>query len=307
MKILSKIKQISKAYTEGIYADTPANRKLGRVGMSYAEYSKKLKDDKEEKADRKYWLIQFDSGEEDIFTEDKMSKEKLVEEACKFAKEIAEANNYDEYKFDIQENTNDWEEEDFDKKQYDWLSIKAKKHNGKYEISVYDWRTHEYIRNDRQKREEKNLQQKIERDKEKLDKEFQERFGWMEEFLNYQNNKEKINIPNKVYHKAPPTLRENILKEGLKPQVGPSYSAHWEEKEEELIPVIFAYDKDKKEYDSTYDDDIYEIDTSKLDKESWNKDKDEYMYNTFGSIVYNKEIPKDAIKLIYRGTGNPTD
>ena len=54
MKILNKIKQrVSKAYTEGIYADTPANRKLGRVGMSYAEYSKKLKDDKEEKADKK--------------------------------------------------------------------------------------------------------------------------------------------------------------------------------------------------------------------------------------------------------------
>ena len=101
MKILNKIRQISKAYTEGIYADTPANRKLGRVGMSYAENAKKLKDDKEEKADKKYWLIQFDSGEEDIFTEDKMSKEKLVEEACKYAKEIAEANDYDEYKFHI--------------------------------------------------------------------------------------------------------------------------------------------------------------------------------------------------------------
>lgn len=161
MKILSKIKQISKAYTEGIYADTPANRKLGRVGMSYAEYSKKLKNDKEEKADKKYWLIQFDSGEEDIFTEDKMSKEKLVEEACKYAKDIAEANNYDKYEFDIQENTNDWEEEDFDKKQYDWLSIKAKKHNDKYEISVYDWRTYKYIRNDEQKREEKILNKNL--------------------------------------------------------------------------------------------------------------------------------------------------
>ena len=43
MKSLSKIKQVSKAYTEGTYADTRANRKLGRVGMSYAEYSKKIK------------------------------------------------------------------------------------------------------------------------------------------------------------------------------------------------------------------------------------------------------------------------
>lgn len=190
MKILNKIKQVSKAYTEGIYADTPANRKLGRVGMSYAEYAKKVKSEKEEKADKKYWLIQYNSGEEDIFTEDKMSKEKLVEEACKFAEDIAKANDYDEYKFDIQENTEDWEEEDFDKKEYDWLSIKAEKHNDKYEISVYDWRTHEYLRNDRRKREEKNFQQKVKRDKEKFEKEFKERFGWMEELMEYQKKKD---------------------------------------------------------------------------------------------------------------------
>lgn len=41
---------IEKAYTEGIYADTPANRKLGRVGMSYAEWEVKT-GKKEEKID----------------------------------------------------------------------------------------------------------------------------------------------------------------------------------------------------------------------------------------------------------------
>lgn len=189
MKILNKIRQISKAYTEGIYADTPANKKLGRVGMSYAEYTKKIKNDKEEKADKKYWVIQYDSGEEDYFTEDKMSKEKLIEEAYKFAKDIAEANDYDEYKFDIQENTDDWEDEDFDKKQYDWLSIKAKKHNGKYEVSVYDWRDGKYIINDKQKREKKNLAQRQKRIEEKTEKEFKERFGWMEELLKYKEQK----------------------------------------------------------------------------------------------------------------------
>lgn len=34
--------EIKKAYTEGIYADTPINRKLGRVGMGYKEYNEKL-------------------------------------------------------------------------------------------------------------------------------------------------------------------------------------------------------------------------------------------------------------------------
>lgn len=38
------LKNISKAYVEGIYSDTPANRKLGRVGMSYADYHENLKD-----------------------------------------------------------------------------------------------------------------------------------------------------------------------------------------------------------------------------------------------------------------------
>lgn len=47
MKILKTneiafIRNLTKAYTEGVYSDTPANRKLGRVGMSYADYAKKV-------------------------------------------------------------------------------------------------------------------------------------------------------------------------------------------------------------------------------------------------------------------------
>ena len=40
-------KYIEKAYTEGIYADSPLNRKLGRVGMTYtayAEYTQRKKE-----------------------------------------------------------------------------------------------------------------------------------------------------------------------------------------------------------------------------------------------------------------------
>ena len=33
-----EVNEIAKAYTEGIYSDTVANRKLGRVGMSYAAW-----------------------------------------------------------------------------------------------------------------------------------------------------------------------------------------------------------------------------------------------------------------------------
>ena len=44
MKIFNKFKInfLIKAYTEGVYADTPTNRKLGRVGMSYAQYANKI-------------------------------------------------------------------------------------------------------------------------------------------------------------------------------------------------------------------------------------------------------------------------
>ena len=37
---------MNKGYTEGLYSDTPANRKLGRVGMSYKKYLEKVKDEK---------------------------------------------------------------------------------------------------------------------------------------------------------------------------------------------------------------------------------------------------------------------
>lgn len=33
---------VHKAYSEGIYVDNPKNRKLGRVGMSYKEWTNKL-------------------------------------------------------------------------------------------------------------------------------------------------------------------------------------------------------------------------------------------------------------------------
>lgn len=46
-----EIKEVLKAgYTEGVYADTPANRKLGRVGMSYKQV-KKMEEAKEKAAE----------------------------------------------------------------------------------------------------------------------------------------------------------------------------------------------------------------------------------------------------------------
>ena len=40
--------ELWKAYTEGLYSDTPLNRKMGRVGMSYVEYFQRTKAQDEE-------------------------------------------------------------------------------------------------------------------------------------------------------------------------------------------------------------------------------------------------------------------
>lgn len=48
----SDIKETEKAYTEGVYSDSPLNRKMGRVGITYAAYANKVNktssDDKKE-------------------------------------------------------------------------------------------------------------------------------------------------------------------------------------------------------------------------------------------------------------------
>ena len=48
----SDIKETEKAYTEGVYSDSPLNRKMGRVGITYAAYANKINktssDDKKE-------------------------------------------------------------------------------------------------------------------------------------------------------------------------------------------------------------------------------------------------------------------
>ena len=157
MKILNRIKQISKAYTEGIYADTPANRKLGRVGMSYAEYSNKIKEEKEEQREKKPYYVKLPNSEEFMLGESAISKEKAIELAVDYAKDMVKYNGYKEFKFNLEEDTDNWSNEDINNKKWDWYNIIATKYGNKIEISVYDFNAREYIRNDRQKRERENL------------------------------------------------------------------------------------------------------------------------------------------------------
>ena len=77
---------------------------------------------------------------------------------------------------------------------------------------------------------------------------------------------------------------------------------HYDENDN-LTPYVFLYDHDtikNGEYDTTYNDDIYRIKTSLLDKEKLNKDIDISME---GCFVYSELIHPNEVELVYRGNG----
>ena len=121
----------------------------------------------------------------------------------------------------------------------------------------------------------------------------------------------KKHKPDKfVYHKSNPIWRDNILKTGLLVSVGEcykDYSSYFSE--EECRPAIFATDSEneKEWFDSTWDDDVWRINT-KIANVEWFKDKHfkKMKHPDFGKyehIVTFEDIKPEAIKLIYKGTG----
>jgi hypothetical protein len=72
---------------------------------------------------------------------------------------------------------------------------------------------------------------------------------------------------------------------------------------EKCIPAIFATNSTNKRswFDSTYDDDVWEIDTTKISNVKWYKDR--HYESRSKHIVTFQDIPKEAIKLIYEGSG----
>lgn len=109
-----------------------------------------------------------------------------------------------------------------------------------------------------------------------------------------------IKTKNKVYHTGNPLFREEILKNGLVPKIGDSYSMHYDGENIKPIPAVFAVNVSdiKYAYDSTYDDDIWEIDTKKA-KAIWYED----VNGPMDAIMTFDKIPKNALKLVYKGTG----
>lgn len=128
----------------------------------------------------------------------------------------------------------------------------------------------------------------------------------LREFLNENNNSHLVEvIPNKyVYHTSNPIFRDKISKEGLIPK---GKSESWLSNTKIDGKVIFAVNSDDKEdwWDSTYDDDIYRIDTSKL-KNKWyfdpNYQSGVYKQDNITAIITFEKIPVKSIKLIYKGS-----
>lgn len=107
----------------------------------------------------------------------------------------------------------------------------------------------------------------------------------------------KFEPKSRLYHKSNPKFRELIGEQGLTLQKGESYSIH----SPEAPPAIFVYFGDIDYYDSTYDDDIWEIDHKKIDQEFFIDL--EICGDIQQALVTYKPIPREAIKLIYEGTG----
>lgn len=122
-----------------------------------------------------------------------------------------------------------------------------------------------------------------------------------EEFISEANRSQLIEVnPNKyVYHSSNPMFRDNISKEGL---VTKGKSEAWLSDTKIDGNVIFAVNSDNKKdwWDSGYDDDMYRIDTTKL-KNKWYVDPN-FNLDDFRIITFDN-IPLNAIKLIYKGTG----
>jgi hypothetical protein len=122
-----------------------------------------------------------------------------------------------------------------------------------------------------------------------------------EDWINEGANSHLTEVkPNRfLYHTSNPTFRDNITKEGL---ITKGKSETWLSNTHIEGKVIFAVNSDNKEdwFDSTYDDDIYRIDTTNL-KSKWYVDPNFDLEDK--RIITFERIPLSSIELIYKGTG----
>jgi hypothetical protein len=112
----------------------------------------------------------------------------------------------------------------------------------------------------------------------------------------------EITPNNIVVHKSNPLSRDKILEQGLKVRAGECYKTY-AGYGEKCIPAIFATNSTNKRawFDSTYDDDVWYIDTTMIPEVKWFKDR--HYESRSKHIVTFQDIPVEAITLIYEGSG----
>jgi hypothetical protein len=120
---------------------------------------------------------------------------------------------------------------------------------------------------------------------------------------------EEVTPGRYVVHSSNPSNRDNISTTGLQVSLGECYLIYADsnyEEDEECVPAIFATDSIKKKdmFDSTYDDDIWVIDTERA-RVQWYKDA-HFDGGDTKHIVTFEDVPADAVRLIYKGTGGDT-
>jgi hypothetical protein len=99
-----------------------------------------------------------------------------------------------------------------------------------------------------------------------------------------------------VVHKSNPKNRENILNNGLTPRAGECYKTY-AGYGVKCTPAIFATNTTNPRafFDPYVDDDIWEIDTTKIPNIKWYKDK--HYESGKKHIVTFEPIPVEALKL----------
>lgn len=120
---------------------------------------------------------------------------------------------------------------------------------------------------------------------------------------------EEITPGRFIVHSSNPSNRDNISTTGLQVSLGECYLIYADsnyEEDDECVPAIFATDSLKKKdmFDSTYDDDIWVIDTERAGVQ-WYKDA-HFEGGDTKHIVTFGDIPANAVRLIYKGTGGDT-
>ena len=112
-----------------------------------------------------------------------------------------------------------------------------------------------------------------------------------------------------VVHSSNPSNRESISKTGIQKSLGECYLIYADSnygEDEECVPAVFATNSLKKKdlFDSTYDDDLWVIDTE-IAKVKWFKDA-HFDFGEYPHIVTFEDIPVEAVRLVYKGTGRDT-